>query len=203
VSVGYRKAPEYPYPTAPEDCYAATCWVAANAAKLGVDAARLATCGDSAGGNLATVVAMMARDRNGPKIVHQVLVYPVVDAVDETPSYAENGTGYLLTRNAMHWFFGHYFGSTGDRGAAYASPARGNLAGLPSATVITAGFDPLRDEGDAYALALARAGVAVEHLPNPTMIHGFMWLMGAIGHTRGVYDRVGQTLRSAFETRAG
>ena len=203
VSVGYRMAPEYRYPTAAEDCYAATCWVAANAAKLGVDASRLATCGDSAGGNLATVVAMMARDRQGPKIVYQVLVYPVTDAVNEAPSYAENASGYLLTRNAMHWFFDHYFGKEGDRKAPYASPRFGNLAGLPPATVVTAGFDPLRDEGDDYAAALAKAGVKVEHLPNPTMIHGFMWLMGAIGHTRGVYDRIGQTLRSVFASRAG
>jgi acetyl esterase len=201
VSVGYRLAPEHRYPTAPEDCYAATCWVAANAQRLGFDTARLVTCGDSAGGNLATVVAMMARDRKGPKIAYQVLVYPVTDAAHESPSYVENGTGYLLTRASMVWFFDHYFSTPADRRAAYASPSLGDLSGLPPATVVTAGFDPLRDEGDAYALALSRAGIPVEHLRNPTMIHGFMWLMGAIGHTRSVYDQVGRTLQAVFAKR--
>jgi acetyl esterase len=197
-------APEHRFPVAPEDCYAATCWVAQNATRLGLDANRLAVCGDSAGGNLATVVAMMARDRQGPHIVYQLLIYPVTDAVTDTvgafPSRVENSKGYLLTSAAMDWFFGHYFAAQSDAENVYASPLRGNLSGLPPATVITAGFDPLRDEGNAYALALRQAGVAVEHLPNPTMIHGFMWLMGAIGHTRSVYDLAGSHLRRAFAT---
>ncbi len=202
VSVGYRMAPEFRFPVAPEDCYAATCWTVQNAAHLGVDPDRLAVCGDSAGGNLATVVAMMARDRSGPKIVYQLLIYPVTDAVTDSsgkfPSRVENKEGYLLTSAAMEWFFSHYFSNPSDAENVFASPLRGKLAGLPPATVITAGFDPLRDEGDAYAKALRQAGVAVEHLPNPSMIHGFMWLMGAIGHTRSVFDQAGNHLRRAF-----
>lgn len=207
VSVAYRMAPEYRFPVAPEDCYAATCWTVQNAARLGVDPSRLAVCGDSAGGNLATVVAMMARDRRGPKIVYQLLIYPVTDAVVDTagkfPSRVANGKDYLLTSAAMEWFFSHYLSAPADAEKAYASPLRGTLAGLPPATVITAGFDPLRDEGDAYAAALGQAGVAVAHLPNPSMIHGFMWLMGAIGHTRVVFDQAGSHLRRAFGTAPG
>ncbi len=201
VSVGYRKAPEHTYPTAAEDCYAATSWTVENAKRLGLDGQRIAVCGDSAGGNLATVVAMMARDRKGPKIVYQMLVYPVTDVGGDYPSRTENGEGYMLTSAAMKWFIGHYLPNPGDAENAYASPIRGNLKGLPPATVVTAGFDPLRDEGDAYAKALSSAGVAVEHLRNPSMIHGFMWVMGVIGHARGVYDQAGQHLRRAFSAR--
>ena len=198
VSVGYRKAPEHPYPTAPEDCYAALLWTSANAATLGVDAARIAVIGDSAGGNLAAVMTQMTRDRKGPKIVHQVLVYPVVDAGGDYPSRTENAAGYLLTSKAMTWFFGHYFTKPGQSNEPYSSPIRGNLAGLPAATVITAGFDPLRDEGDAYAAALTKAGVKVDHIRNPTMIHGFFWMKGVIDHTAGVFEQIGANLRGAF-----
>ena len=198
VSVGYRKAPEHPYPTAPEDCYAALLWTSANAATLGVDASRIAVIGDSAGGNLAAVMTQMTRDRKGPKIVHQVLVYPVVDAGGDYPSRTENAAGYLLTSKAMTWFFGHYFTKPGQSNEPYSSPIRGNLAGLPAATVITAGFDPLRDEGDAYAAALTKAGVKVDHIRNPTMIHGFFWMKGVIDHTAGVYAQIGANLRGAF-----
>ncbi len=198
VSVGYRKAPEHPYPTAPEDCYAALLWTSANAATLGVDAARIAVIGDSAGGNLAAVMTQMTRDRKGPKIVHQVLVYPVVDAGGDYPSRTENAAGYLLTSKAMTWFFGHYFTKPGQSDEPYSSPIRGNLAGLPAATVITAGFDPLRDEGDAYAAALTKAGVKVDHIRNPTMIHGFFWMKGVIDHTAGVFEQIGANLRGAF-----
>ncbi|MHA6793019.1 alpha/beta hydrolase [Pseudonocardia bannensis] len=200
VSVGYRKAPEDRYPAAPEDCYAATKWVAENAAELGIDASRIAVAGDSAGGNLAAVVALMAKDRGGPALAYQLLIYPATDGAGEYPSRVENGEGYLLTKGAMDWFYGHYLESPDVAEEPYVSPIRGELAGLPPATVITAGYDPLRDEGDAYAKALADAGVAVEHIENPSMIHGFFWMLGALEHTRGVYDQAGTHLRAAFGT---
>lgn len=200
LSVDYRKAPEHRFPTAPEDAYAALLWLQAHAAGLGLDPARIATAGDSAGGNIATVLTHMARDRQGPKIVHQLLVYPVTDAGGSYASRVENAEGYLLTQAGMDWFFSHYFTQASQKEQVYASPIRGKLEGLPPATVITAGFDPLRDEGDAYADALARAGVAVSHLRNPTMIHGFFWMKGVIGHTSAVYEQVGRELKKAFGT---
>lgn len=200
VSVGYRKAPEHRYPTAAEDAYDAVVWVHDNAGKLGLDPGRIAVAGDSAGGNLAAVVSQMARDRRGPKLVHQVLVYPVTDGVGSYPSRQENGEGYLLTTAAIDWFFAQYLEQPSQAQHAYVSPMRGELTGLPAATVITAGYDPLRDEGDAYARALAQAGVSVDHMSNPTMIHGFFWMKGVVGHAQGVYDRIGRNLRGAFGT---
>ena len=201
ASVDYRKAPEHPFPTAPEDAYAALGWVREHAGQFGLDAARIAVAGDSAGGNLAAVVSQIARDRQGPKIVHQVLIYPVTDAAGVGyPSRQENAEGYLLTQAAMEWFFGHYLTDPAEAKLPYVSPIRGDLQGLPAATVITAGYDPLRDEGDAYAAALAKAGSTVDHVRNPSMIHGFFWMRGVIGHTQGVFDRVGRNLRAAFGT---
>lgn len=199
VSVGYRKAPEFRFPVAPEDCYAATRWTVDNAAELGIDPARVAVAGDSAGGNLAAVVAQMARQRGGPALVHQLLVYPATDAGGEYPSRVENGEGYLLSKSAMDWFYGHYLTSPADVEDPLVSPIRAaDLTGLPAATVITSGYDPLRDEGDAYAAALVAAGVEVHHQPNPTMVHGFWWMMGAIEHTRGSYDAAAANLRRSF-----
>ncbi len=202
VSVGYRLAPEHRFPTAAEDAYAAMTWAVANASALGLDATRLAVSGDSAGGNLAAVVAMMARDKHGPNIAHQLLIYPVTDARPDTagryPSRIQNATGYLLTSAAMEWFFSHYFTSADDAANPLASPICGELSGLPPATVITAGFDPLHDEGKAYADALHNAGVPVKYLPNDSMIHGFMWLAGVIGHARSVFNEAGRHLREAL-----
>jgi acetyl esterase len=198
VSVGYRKGPEHRFPAAPEDCYAATKWVSDNAGELGVDAGKLAVAGDSAGGNLAAVVAQMSKQRGGPAIAYQLLIYPAVDAGGEYASRVENGEGYLLTKSAMDWFYDHYLNSPADRENPMASPLRGDLSGLPPAIVITAGYDPLRDEGKAYADALKAAGVDVEFQENPGMIHGFWWMMGAVGHTRGSYDSAAAKLRAAF-----
>ncbi len=199
VSVGYRKGPEHRFPAAPDDCYAATSWVAANAAELGIDPSRIAVAGDSAGGNLAAVVTQMAKERGGPALCYQLLIYPATDAGGEYGSRVENGEGYLLTKSAMDWFYGHYLNSPSDVENPLVSPLRAaDLSGLPPATVITCGFDPLRDEGDAYAEKLAAAGVPVDHQTNPSMIHGFWWMMGAIGHTRGSYSTAAEKLRTVF-----
>lgn len=182
VSVDYRLAPEHPFPTPLEDCYAAVQWVAANAASLGADGSRLAVAGDSAGGNLAAAVSILARDRGGAKISHQLLLYPVADADFENGSYTENGQGYFLTKEMMRWFWGHYVGSAaleaGDVPPLAALCRVENLAGLPSATVITAEYDPLRDEGEVLARRLTEAGVAVELTRVPGVIHGFASMLG-------------------------
>jgi acetyl esterase len=173
VSVDYRMAPEHVFPAAVDDCYAATVWAAANAASLGADAGRLVIGGDSAGGNLAAVVAQIARDRGGPAIRLQVLMCPVTDHDFERPSYNENAIGYLLHKDAMQWFFDHYVPDPADRDDPRVSPLKGSLAGLPAAYVITAGMDPLCDEGDAYAAALKAAGVAVTYTTYPDQFHDF------------------------------
>jgi acetyl esterase len=180
VSVEYRLAPETPYPGGLQDAYAATAWVSAHAAELGVDPARLAVAGDSAGGNFAAVVSLMARDRAAqgnpsPAIAYQLLVYPSVDlAEDGYPSREENGTGFFLTTQHMTWFHEQYV-----RGADVSDPHMSPInapdhSGLPRACVVTAEHDPLRDEGDAYAAKLAAAGVAVDHIQVEGMFHGFL-----------------------------
>jgi acetyl esterase len=181
VSVDYRLAPEYRFPAAPEDCYAATKWVAENARALGIDANRIAVGGDSAGGNLAAVVSQMARDRGGPKIAFQLLVYPATDCHNETPSQREfTQDGYILSRADMDWFYGHYL-NAGDKTNPYACPALAkSLAGLPPAFVITAEVDPLRDEGEAYAEALRKAGVKVKMKRYNGVCHGFFSMAALI-----------------------
>jgi len=174
ISVDYRLAPESKFPIAADDCYEVTKWVAENAAELGVDASRLAVGGDSAGGNLAAVVALLARDAGGPDIKFQALVYPVTDFGFGTPSYTENANGYLLTKDSMVWFWGHYLNNEGDGGHFKASPLRASdLKGLPPASVITAEYDPLRDEGEAYAAKLKAAGNTVTAKRYDGQIHGF------------------------------
>jgi acetyl esterase len=175
VSVDYRLAPEHRYPAAPEDCYAGLQWVAANASRLGADAKRLAVGGDSAGGNLSAVVCQMARDRRGPSIRFQLLVYPVTDADFSRRSYVDNAEGYLLTTASMHWFWDHYVPNRAQRAEPYASPLRAaDLSGLPPAWVCTAEFDPLRDEGEAYAKRLQQAGVSTTLTRFDGLIHGFI-----------------------------
>jgi len=178
VSVDYRLAPEHPFPAAVEDCYAATEWVAEHADELDGDPDRLAVAGDSAGGNLAAAVSLAARDRDGPAIAHQHLVYPVTDHREHTgayPSREENATGYFLTADSMAYFDRHYVPSWADRPNPYLSPiAADSHADLPSATVYTCGFDPLRDEGIEYADTLDEAGVEVEHRHYERLIHGIM-----------------------------
>ena len=174
VSVDYRLAPEARFPAAADDCYAATKWVAENAASIGVDPRRIAVGGDSAGGNLAAVVAQMAKAAGGPAIAFQLLVYPVTNHDYGTTSYKENAEGYLLSKESMVWFWDLYLRTPADGKDPKASPLQAkDLSGLPPALVYTAEFDPLRDEGEAYAAALRAAGVKVEQIRYDGQIHGF------------------------------
>jgi acetyl esterase/lipase len=163
VSVGYRHAPEHRFPTAAEDGYAATRWIAEHATELGGRLGPVLVAGWSAGGNIAAVTCQLARDRGGPAIAGQLLVCPVTDCSFDRPSYNDNATGYFLTRSLMYWFWDLYC-SPADRTDPRVSPLRGKVAGLPPALVVTCEFDPLRDEGIAYADAMAAAGVPVEQL---------------------------------------
>ncbi len=200
VSVDYRLAPEAKFPAAPEDCYAATQWVSREAEQLGIDPARIAVAGDSAGGNLAAVVAMMSRDRGGPPLVHQLLIYPVTDNRFDTTSYKDNGSGYFLSANMMRWFWHHYLDSEADGDNPLASPLRArDLSGLPSATVLTAEYDPLRDEGRAYAKRLQEAGVATAHTNYPGVFHGFIGMTEQIPRARQAVEEACAALRKAFQ----
>jgi acetyl esterase len=176
VSVDYRLAPEHPFPAGPDDCFAALRWIVDNAASLGGDSSRLAVGGDSAGGNLAAVVALQARDQ-GVALRHQLLVYPVTDCTMSSTSYDENAEGYLLTRDSMDWFVVHYLSAGADAKDPRVSPLYADdLRGVAPALVITAEFDPLRDEGEAYAERLRDAGVEVETRRFDGQVHGFFGL---------------------------
>ena len=197
VSVDYRLAPEDKFPAAVDDALVATRCVARHGAELGIDIGHLAVGGDSAGGNLAAVVALLARDSTeGPAIAFQVLVYPVTDLGAESQSYRDFGDGHLLTRDSMRWFANHYLRSPADAEGWRASPLRAqSLAGLPPALVITAGFDPLRDEGAAYAARLTEAGVRVDYICYGGMIHGFMPMGRLIDTGNRAISHVAATLR--------
>ena len=199
VSVDYRLAPEAKFPAAPEDCYAATQWTADHAETLGIDPTRLAVAGDSAGGNLAAVTTMMARDRGGPEICHQLLIYPVTDFSFETDSYRDNAEGYFLTTHMMRWFWHHYLETEVDGTHPLASPLRAkDLGGLPSATILTAEFDPLRDEGRAYAERLEQAGVPTHYTNYPGVFHGFFGMTAELPRARKAVDEACEALRQAF-----
>jgi len=199
VSVDYRLAPEHRFPAAAEDAYAATAWVAGHAANIGADPRRIAIGGDSAGGNLAAVVALMARDRGGPSIVHQLLVYPVTDYDFGTASYRENADGYLLTKDSMEWFWNCYLARPEDGKNPLASPLKANvLGGLPPATVITAEFDPLRDEGEAYGHRLRGAGVEATITRYEGMVHGFFGMTAAVDKAREAMAQAAAALKAAF-----
>jgi len=173
ISVDYRLAPEHKFPAAVDDAIMATKWIAANDRQYGIDASRLMVGGDSAGGNLAAVVALAARDAGGPKIAAQLLIYPATEFSRKHPSHREPETSILLTHSVIGWFMNHYLGDA-DIGDWRASPARAKtLAGLPPAYVLTAGADPLRDEGDEYAARLKQAGVNVTYKHFPGQFHGF------------------------------
>ncbi|GAB6860298.1 alpha/beta hydrolase [Haloplanus litoreus] len=198
LSVDYRRAPEHQFPTAVHDAYAATAWATEYADVVGGDPDRVAVGGDSAGGNLAAAVTLLARERAGPELAHQVLLYPVTDYAFDTDSYAENASGYLLSRASMRWYWERYLGDDVDGANPYASPLRAReLSGLPSATVITAGYDPLRDEGAAYADRLREAGVPVTHENFPGMVHVFASFPD-LGRAQDARRRIAEGLNEAF-----
>ena len=202
VSVDYRLAPEHVFPAAADDCYAATKWVAENAASLGADPARLAVGGDSAGGNLAAAVAMMARDQGGPAIAFQLLFYPVTDCALDTPSQKEFAAdGFVLSRGDMEWFWNHYLGTGSDaeKTNPYACPLRAkNLAGLPPALVMTASHDPLRDEGERFAQRLISAGVKVTCTRYEGVTHGFISFADALDKGKAGQQQAADALKVAF-----
>ena len=182
VSVDYGLAPEHPFPDGLNDCLHATRWAVAQAAGLGADPARLAVAGDSAGGNLAAVVALRLRDEGGPALRAQLLIYPVTDHYTAgTPSYAANATGFGLTRATMMWFLDHYLPHAADRTNPHAAPLRArDVSGLPPAFVATAEYDPLCDEGERYAARLHEAGVDVRMQRYAGMNHGFLFWVGKV-----------------------
>lgn len=200
LSVGYRLAPEARFPAGLDDCYDALVWAADNGATLGVDTTRLAVAGDSAGGNLAAAVAILARDRAGPALRHQLLLYPVTEADFTNASYTENGGGeYFLSTGAMRAFWTHYLGDTAVDDASLATVLRTpDLASLAPATVITAEFDPLRDEGNAYAARLSEAGVPLDHAQAPGMIHGFFSMSAMVPDAQPWVDRAARNLAAAL-----
>ncbi len=199
VSVEYRLAPEHPYPAAVDDAYAALEWMAANGTEWDVDPTRLAVAGDSAGGNLAAAVCLVTRDRNGPPIRQQVLAYPITDCDFTRPSYRENAEGYFLTTSQMRWFWDHYCPDPERRREPYASPIYAtSLSGLPPAFIFTAEFDPLRDEGEAYAAALQAAGVPVRFRRFDGMIHAFLRRVTTFDAAREALREIAEVLWTAF-----
>jgi len=202
VAVDYRLAPEHKFPGAVEDCEAALQWVAAHATELGGDPGRIAVGGDSAGGNLAAVVALLAREKGGPKLCFQLLIYPCVAPEPETPSHHQFAEGYLLTRKTITWFFKQYLRSSKDTlDPRYAPLEEKDLSSLPPSLVIVAGFDPLRDEGVDYAKALIEAGNKVTLSNYEGMIHGFYLMGGMIDKANQAIEESARHLREAFALR--
>jgi acetyl esterase len=199
VSVEYRLAPEHRFPAALDDCYTAAKYVADHASEFGVDGARVAVAGDSAGGNLSAAVALQARAAGEPAFAAQVLVYPVTDAANDTDSYKENSTGYLLEEPAMMWFWEQYMGPDGDPYDAYASVLRAaDLSGLPPAIVITAEYDPLRDEGEAYAQRLDGFDVPTTTIRYDGVIHGFLGMREIVPEADAAMAAIAAFLRQQF-----
>src|SRR5882724_5109209 len=197
ISVDYRLAPEHKFPAAVEDAITATAWIADNARTLGIDAARLGVGGDSAGGNLAAVVAISARDGKGPAISGQVLIYPATDFAMTHPSHREPETSILLTHTVIKWFRDHYLTGAADVHDWRASPAQAKtLIGLPPAYVLTAGADPLRDEGEDYAKRLKQAGVAVTYRHFPGQFHGFFTMGKLLQQANVAASEIGAWLRA-------
>ena len=200
VAVDYRLAPEYPFPCAVDDCLAATYWVRKNAQELGLDATRLAVGGDSAGGNLAAVVSLLARDAGDLPIVFQLLIYPATDARCSAPSHQTNGQGYLLTTESMAYYLGHYFRTAQDKLSDRASPLLSqDLSRLPPALVLTAGYDPLRDEGLQYAQRLSEAGNGVTAVCFERQIHGFILMGKALEEANSAVAMCAVELKRAFQ----
>jgi acetyl esterase len=196
VAASYRLAPEARFPAAPNDAYAVLTWASAHAEEFGGDASRLGVIGDSAGGNLAAVVALMARDRGTPALKAQILTYPVIQREGNFASREENREGYLLTTAGIEWFWEQYLASEEDATNPYASPIMAqSLAGLPPALVMTAEFDPTRDEGESYGQALEKAGVPVTVQRFDGLIHGVYWMSGAVPRHVELYETIDNFVR--------
>ena len=203
ISVDYRLAPEHKFPAAVDDAIGATRWVADNARQLGIDVSRLTVGGDSAGGNLAAVVSIAARDGKRPAIAGQVLIYPATDFAMTHPSHREPETSVLLTHTVIPWFRDHYLNSAADGDDWRASPARAEtLTGLPPAYVLTAGADPLRDEGDEYAERLKQAGVSVTYRHFPGQFHGFFTMGKLLTQANVAAREIGAWLKALTDARA-
>ncbi len=199
IAVDYRLAPEHPYPAAAEDAVAALDWIAANAATLGGDAARIAVAGDSAGGNLAAIAAHHARDRGAPALRAQILVYPALDPVGDYESVSAFADVFPIDKATMAWFYNHYYGRGAVPDEPWAAPGLvENLSGLAPATILTAGLDPLRDEARAYADRLQAAGVPIEYYCYEGTIHGFAGMGKVLLHAEQAIERMGKALAAAF-----
>jgi acetyl esterase len=199
VTVEYRLAPEHRFPAAVDDAYAATTWSASHATEFGGDPERIAVGGDSAGGNLAAVACLMARDRGGPRIAYQVLICPITDYNLHNDSYREYAEGYFLTRSEMAWYWDHYVPKLDDRWHPHASPCRaGDFSGLPPALLITAEFDVLRDEGETYASLLQSSRVPVNVSRYAGMIHGFVRRYPFFDQGKSAIEEIARELRDAL-----
>ena len=199
ISIDYRLAPETKFPGASDDCYTATQWVSENASSLNADPDKIAVGGDSAGGNLAAVVSLMARDKQGPKIGFQLLVYPVTEMNFNTKSYIDNAEGYQLSRDGMIWYWDHYLEDKEAANNPYAAPMKAeSLQNLPPALIITAEYDPLRDEGKAYAERLKAEGVTTQYTMYSGMIHGFFGMASVVDKGRAAVKEAADAMRKAL-----
>jgi acetyl esterase len=197
VSVNYQKAPEHRFPTPFNDVVAAILWVAENAADLNIDASRLGLMGESAGANLSAAAAISLRDRKGPRLRCQVLVYPPTDYDFDKPSYHDNADGYGLGRRDMHWFYDQYVAAESDAADPRVSPLRAkDLSNLPPALVITTEYDPLRDDGRLYAAKLSAHGTPVNHIDYAGLIHGALNMRGVVDASTTMHDDIGTWVRA-------
>jgi acetyl esterase len=199
VAVHYRLAPENKYPAAVNDAFSALAWVVVNASELGIDPNRVAVGGDSAGGALAAIMAQMAKEKGGPKLALQMLLFPVTQIGGETRSLKEFAVGYFLEKNTLDWFFGHYLPAGADKANTWVSPlASTSLQGLPPAFVMLGGFDPLHDEGEMYAAKLREAGVPVTLADYSDMVHCFIYLQTILPQAREGMAAASKALKAAF-----
>ena len=200
ASVDYPLAPEHPWPAAPEACHAVTAWLVEHSGEVGFDPERVAVGGDSAGGNLAAVTALLAQERGGPAIAYQLLVYPMCDLVGDHPSMRENAEGFLLSASRIEWFIRSYLPAGADRTDPHISPIyAADLRGQPPAAVITAELDPLRDEAEAYAARLSAAGVPTELTRHEGLVHGFLRMGAMSGRARDASEQAVASLRAAVQ----
>ena len=201
ISVDYRLAPEHPFPAAVDDAYDSLKWIADHPEEFQIDHKRIAVGGDSAGGNLAAVAALIAKEKRTPSLLHQLLIYPSTGYEQEPPSIRENAEGYFLTKDMMNWFRMHYFKDDQDFKHPYASPIlHPDLTGLPPATILTAQYDPLRDVGKAYADKLEESGVPVTYKNYEDLIHGFANFIGFVPEAADALKDGAESLKRAFET---